>query len=73
MFIDGIVLEEESCSEHATVLELVVLVLASLQVLHEVVHEYDLIQSVQNLCGSLFWVSSVVQFYLNLFIFGDFP
>ena len=73
MLIHGIVLVEESCSEHVAVLELVVLALASLQVLHEVVHEYDLLQSVQNLCGSLFWVSSVVQFYLNLFIFGDLP
>ena len=73
MFIDGIVLEEESRSEHVTVLELVILVLASVQVIHEVVHEFYQLQSVQNLCGSLSWVSNIIQFYLNLFIFGDLP
>ena len=73
MLINRTVPVEESRSEFVAVLEPVVLALVNLQVLGEVVHEYDLLQSVQNLCGSLFWVSSVVQFYLNLFIFGDLP
>ena len=57
----------------AAVLEPVVPALVGLQVPDEVVQEYDLLQFEQNLCGSLFWVSSVVQFYLNFCIFGDLP
>ena len=73
MLINGTVPVEEGRPGLAAVLEPVVLALVSLQVLDEVVQEYDLLQFEQNLCGSLFWVSSVIYFYLNLYIFGDLP
>ena len=73
MFINGTVPVQEGRPGLAQVLKPVVLALVSLQVPDEVVQEYDLLQFEQNLCGSLFWVSSVVQFYLNFCIFGDLP
>ena len=71
MFIIRTVLVQECRPGLAAELETVVLALVSFQVHNEVVQEYDLLKFEQNLCGSLFWVSSVVHFYLNFCIFGD--
>ena len=48
------------------------LALVGLQVPYKAVQEDDLLFEL-NLWGLLFWVSSVVKFYLNFFIFGNLP
>ena len=61
MFIDGIVLEEESRSEHVTVLELVILLLASLQVIHGLFTSFTCYT-----CSESLWISILGEQYRSV-------